>query len=130
MKTPETLQQAIVYFSDPQRAFEYAVKLRWPDGKVVCPRCDGAKHSFIKTRRIWFCYDCNKQFTLKIGTVFEDKMAAEESADDRKNVNLDQGAPEAMAWSSALLFTQPLRLSLATCQAVITHSRTPPAACD
>jgi transposase-like protein len=72
MKTPETLQQAIVYFSDPQRVFEYAVKLRWPDGKVTCPRCDGVKHSFIKTRRIWFCYDCQKQFTLKVGTVFED----------------------------------------------------------
>jgi transposase-like protein len=72
MKKPETLQQAIVYFSDPQRAFDYAVELRWPDGKVTCPRCDGAKHSFIKTRRIWFCYDCQKQFTLKVGTVFED----------------------------------------------------------
>jgi len=72
MRKPETLQQAIVYFSDPQRAFDYAVKLRWPDGKVACPRCNGSKHSFIKTRRIWFCYDCQKQFTLKVGTVFED----------------------------------------------------------
>ena len=59
MKKPETLQEAIVYFSDPQRAFEYACELRWPDGKVSCPRCGGRKHSFIKTRRIWFCYDCN-----------------------------------------------------------------------
>jgi transposase-like protein len=72
MKKPETLQEAIVYFSDPQRVFEYAVKLRWPDGKVTCPRCNGSKHSFIKTRRVWFCYDCKKQFTLKIGTVMED----------------------------------------------------------
>jgi transposase-like protein len=72
MKAPDTLQEAIVYFSDPDRAFEYAKKLRWPDGKVVCPRCGKAKHSFIKTRRIWFCYECKKQFTLKLGTVFED----------------------------------------------------------
>ena len=69
---PKTLQEAIVYFSDPQRCFDYAVKLRWPDGKVTCPRCNGEKHSFIKTRRIWFCYDCQKQFTLKVGTIFED----------------------------------------------------------
>lgn len=69
---PKTLQQAIVYFSDPKRCFDYAVKLRWPDGKVTCPRCNGEKHSFIKTRRIWFCYDCQKQFTLKVGTIFED----------------------------------------------------------
>jgi transposase-like protein len=72
MDAPNTLQEAIVYFADPDRAFEYAKKLRWPDGKVVCPRCNGSKHSFIKTRRIWFCYDCKKQFTLKLGTVFED----------------------------------------------------------
>jgi transposase-like protein len=70
--TPKTLQEAIVYFSDPQRAFDYAVKLRWPDGKVTCPRCGGAKHSFIKTRKLWFCYPCKKQFTLKVGTIFED----------------------------------------------------------
>ena len=71
-KTPKTLQEAIVYFSDPERCFAYAVKLRWPDGKVTCPRCNTAKHSFIKTRRIWFCYTCKKQFTLKVGTIMED----------------------------------------------------------
>jgi len=72
MEAPKTLSQAIVYFSDPDRAFEYAKQLRWPDGKVACPRCDSPKNSFIKTRRIWFCYGCQKQFTLKVGTIFED----------------------------------------------------------
>src|SRR5271154_5810951 len=72
MDAPNTLQEAIVYFADPDRAFEYAKKFRWPDGKVVCPRCGKAKHSFIKTRRIWFCYECKKQFTLKVNTIFED----------------------------------------------------------
>jgi transposase-like protein len=72
MDAPKTLQQAIGYFSDPDRAFEYAKKFRWPKGKVVCPRCGKAKHSFIKTRRIWFCYVCQKQFTLKLATIFED----------------------------------------------------------
>lgn len=72
LKSPTTLQEAIVYFSDPQRAFDYAIKLRWPNGEVVCPRCQKAKHSFIKTRRIWFCYICKKQFTLKLGTIMEE----------------------------------------------------------
>jgi transposase-like protein len=72
MDTPKTLQEAIVYFGDPQRAFDYAVRLRWPDGKVSCPRCGAEKHSFIKTRRIWFCYACKKQFTVKVKTIFED----------------------------------------------------------
>jgi transposase-like protein len=66
------LQEAIVYFSDPQRAFDYAVALRWPDGKVTCPRCDSERNCFIKTRRLWLCYGCQRQFTVKVKTVFED----------------------------------------------------------
>ncbi|HKO13158.1 MAG TPA: IS1595 family transposase, partial [Acidobacteriaceae bacterium] len=26
----------------------------------------------MKTRRLWFCYVCKKQFTVKVGTVMED----------------------------------------------------------
>lgn len=72
MPEPKTLQEAITYFSDPDRAFEFAKKLRWPDGNVVCPRCSTAKNSFIKTRRLWFCYTCKKQFTVKVKTIMED----------------------------------------------------------
>ena len=72
METPRTLQAAIVYFSDPDRAFAYAMNYRWGDGKVSCPRCGSEKHAFIKTRRIWECYGCKKQFSLKVGTIFED----------------------------------------------------------
>jgi transposase-like protein len=70
--TPKMLQDAIAYFSHPQLTFEYAVAMRWPDGKVTCPRCDSDQHSFISTRRIWFCKGCKKQFTVKVGTIFED----------------------------------------------------------
>ena len=69
---PKTLQSAIVYFSDPDRAFQYALSLRWPNGAVSCPRCGSDKHSFVKTRRLWHCKGCKKQFTLKVGTIFED----------------------------------------------------------
>src|SRR2546427_578407 len=69
LQLPKTLQEAVSYFSNPQRTFEYAVKLRWPDGKVICPRCNSTEHSFISTRRIWFCKDCKKQFTVKVGTI-------------------------------------------------------------
>ena len=79
MKKPVTLQQAIVYFGDAERAFEYAKWLRWPDGKVYCPRCDSEKVSFVNgttkkggIRKLWFCNGCKRQFTLKVGTVFED----------------------------------------------------------
>jgi transposase-like protein len=72
MPEPKTLQQAIVYFGDPDRCFEYAKKMRWPDGKVVCPRCSASKNSFVKTRRLWFCYTCKRQFTIKVKTIMED----------------------------------------------------------
>src|SRR5579864_3682967 len=69
---PQTLQEAITYFSEPDRCFAFAVALRWPDGNVACPRCGSAEHSFLSTRRIWFCKGCKKQFTMKVGTIFED----------------------------------------------------------
>lgn len=69
---PETLQQAMAFFSDPDRTFEYAVLMRWPGRKITCPRCGSADHSFISTRKIWFCKGCKKQFTVKVGTIFED----------------------------------------------------------
>jgi transposase-like protein/IS1 family transposase len=72
LESPKTLQEAIGYFSDPERCFQYAVSFRWPDGKVTCPRCGSQEHSFISTRKIWFCKGCKRQFTVKVGTIFED----------------------------------------------------------
>jgi len=72
MKKPVTLSQAIAYFADTDRAFDYAKFLRWPDGKVTCPRCESNSNSFVSTRKLWFCNGCKKQFTVKVGTIFED----------------------------------------------------------
>jgi transposase-like protein len=71
-KSPKTLKEAIEHFADPERAFVAAVNLRWPDGKVICPRCSGENHSFIKTRLLWFCKGCKRQFTVKVGSIMED----------------------------------------------------------
>jgi transposase-like protein len=49
----------------------YVAKLRWPDGPV-CPRCEGREHSYLSTRRLWKCKSCKKQFSVKVGTIFED----------------------------------------------------------
>jgi transposase-like protein len=68
---PTTLQDAIVYFGNPDKAFETAIALRWPAG-ITCPRCESKEHSFISTRKIWFCKGCHKQFTIKLGSIFED----------------------------------------------------------
>jgi transposase-like protein len=69
---PETLQEAIKYFADDERAFEYMKTVRWPTGKVSCPRCGSEKNSFLSTRKIWHCSDCKRQFSIRVGTIFED----------------------------------------------------------
>jgi transposase-like protein len=70
-QAPKTLQEAVVFFADPDKCHEYAVCLRWPEG-ITCPRCGHKEQSYISTRRIWFCKGCKKQFTVKVGTPFED----------------------------------------------------------
>jgi transposase-like protein len=72
-KAPKTLLEAVRYFSDLDVATEYVAKLRWPDGPV-CPRCGtlDPKHYYLKTRRLWKCRACKKQFSVKVGTIFED----------------------------------------------------------
>lgn len=72
MGTPKTLQQAIIHFSDADRCFQAAIAFRWPNGLITCPRCGSEKNSFVKTRKIWHCKGCKKQFTVKVGTIFED----------------------------------------------------------
>jgi transposase-like protein len=63
--------EAVRYFADLDVANEYVAMLRWPDGPV-CPRCSGKEHSFISTRRLWKCKACKRQFSVKVGTIFED----------------------------------------------------------
>lgn len=70
-RTPTTLFDAIRYFADPDTALAFIVELRWPDG-VKCPRCQGENPIFLSTRRIWKCRSCKRQFSVKVGTVFED----------------------------------------------------------
>jgi transposase-like protein len=65
------LLEAIRYFSDLDVATDYVAKLRWPQG-AICPRCGGLEHSYLTTRRIWKCKACKRQFSVKLGTIFED----------------------------------------------------------
>jgi transposase-like protein len=69
---PKTLLEAIRYFADLDVATQFFAEIRWPDGPV-CPRCGLVKdHYYTKTRRLWQCKGCKKQFSVKVGTVFED----------------------------------------------------------
>src|SRR5260370_9321902 len=69
---PQTLSEAIRFFADKDAAFQAIVQLRWPDGRVICPRCGAETSHFITTRKLWTCLPCNQQFSVKIGTIMED----------------------------------------------------------
>lgn len=73
---PRTLTEAIRHYSNEQTCIDAVAALRWVDGKPVCPKCgvveDGRKHYWLKTQKRWKCYSCRKQFSVKVGTPFED----------------------------------------------------------
>jgi len=64
---------------DEQKAVEFLEKLRW-GGNPYCPHCGSVDVYQMRKRGtnernarfLWRCNDCNKQFTVRIGTVFED----------------------------------------------------------
>src|SRR6185436_12033383 len=69
--TPDTLLGAITYFADIDVATQFVAGLRWPNG-VECPHCDSKDCSYVASRRIWQCKNCRKQFSVKVGSIFED----------------------------------------------------------
>jgi transposase-like protein len=71
VKVPETLMEVIRHFSDPAVCVQFFSRLRWTDGPE-CPRCQSKRLSFLTTRLMWKCLDCTKQFSVKVGTIFED----------------------------------------------------------
>src|SRR6202041_3500004 len=73
---PKSLIEMIRYFSDVDVCIEFVASLRWLDGVTVCPHCEGKNCGFLKTRRIWKCRTCRKQFSVKTGTIFEESPIA------------------------------------------------------
>ncbi len=73
MKAPKTLQEAVIYFSDPDNCIQFFAARRWPNG-VECPTCGSKDVSYISTRRMWECkaQHPRKQFSIKVGSIFED----------------------------------------------------------
>ena len=73
---PKSLIEMIRYFSDVDVCIEFVASLRWLDGVTICPHCEGKNCGFLKTRRIWKCRTCRKQFSVKTGTIFEESPIA------------------------------------------------------
>ncbi len=75
----ETIDELPRACSDEAAAVEFIEKQRWGD-TPACPHCGGsnvykmvdAKTGERSKRFLWRCHGCKKQFTVRIGTVFED----------------------------------------------------------
>ena len=70
------------HFSSEDAAREFMEKLRWPDGPV-CPKCGEINNAYrlepkpskkgTHVRKgVWKCAGCREQFTVTVGTIFED----------------------------------------------------------
>ena len=70
----KTLLDAVKYFADFDVTFNYMLGIKWPDGKPLCPKCGSDKIGLIQSRHMLQCKnpDCRKQFSVKVGTIFED----------------------------------------------------------
>jgi transposase-like protein len=75
-KAPQTLQEAVIYFSERENCHEFMANLRWPEGKVKCPRCGSDNVSYLPNAKVFKCFAKpaheRTKFSLKVGTVFED----------------------------------------------------------
>lgn len=63
------------YFHDEEAAYAKLESIVWPNGPV-CPHCGGVERIGKLAGRatrigVHKCYQCRKQFTVKVGTVFE-----------------------------------------------------------
>jgi transposase-like protein len=73
---PQTLLEAVRYFSDRKVCTAFFSEIRWPNG-VTCPRagCGSKEVWTVNSKKrgvMWRCKACKKEFTVKVGTIFED----------------------------------------------------------
>ena len=79
-----TLSKVAKEFSDEAKAWQCMEQIRWPNGPI-CPHCGTTSAYFLQpkadrytrtghasARRVWKCAGCRKQFSVLIGTIFED----------------------------------------------------------
>jgi transposase-like protein len=73
---PKPASHTEARFTNEADARAHLEAMRWPKG-AVCPHCGGVERNSRlegKSHRagLWFCGDCRTQFTVTVGTVFED----------------------------------------------------------
>jgi len=66
-----TLVDVINLFDTDEKCRELLVRLRWPSG-VECVRCKMPAVELETEKQLFYCKDCDYQFTVTAGTIFND----------------------------------------------------------
>ncbi len=121
-------------YSDEESAYKILESIRWENG-IVCPHCKNIGANLIpaitkrKTstgkisyRRIWRCLSCKKQFSVLVGTIFEDSriplskwlLAIHELNADKNGVSsCELGRKLGITQKSAWFMAQRIRYAMA-----------------
>ncbi len=74
------------YFSEEDAAYQLVESIRWPNGPI-CPHCGAVNSAYfleprqgtrktrtgrVSYRSLWKCAECREQFSVLVGTIFED----------------------------------------------------------
>lgn len=69
----KTLPELFRYFNTEDKARDFLEKMRWPDGRIVCPKC-GVKGAYRNgDMKTYVCRDqeCVNRFSVTVGTMME-----------------------------------------------------------
>lgn len=74
LKKFRTLVELMQYFNNEQVCRNYLHTIRWGNGDVVCPfkDCQHTKCNVYTDGRRYKCAKCERQFSVRVGTIFED----------------------------------------------------------
>ena len=110
--------------ADEDKAIAYVESLRWPTGEPTCPHCDTTGRAYrLKSRRgLWKCGACRKQFTVRVGSIFQDSpislgkwiLAIHLMCSSKKGISANQLKRElGISYQSSWFLTHRIRLAMA-----------------
>ena len=78
MKKQPSIFEIVSKFNSEEACIAHFEHIRWPDG-LRCVRCKGDRISRLeavgktgKERHLYYCADCNYQYSVTVGTIFHD----------------------------------------------------------
>ena len=69
-----SLHEMVAAFPDEQSCINHLRSIRWRDG-AFCPHCGSLRVYHFSDNRTHKCGDCRQRFSIKVGTIFEDRAA-------------------------------------------------------